>query len=175
MRRFAPILALMFLGFVSACRKHGSASLTVPEPNRRESAPLPPDSLRSTYDTEQDWSNPDHVIPLNYEQSQGKRLFYAYCVWCHADSTPAGPSNRANLTPNPHLINDGTALNALSDQYMEDMIALGGSALGKSAMMPPYGKSLDRDQIRALIAYMRAVAQPPYQKPARPGPSYERR
>jgi hypothetical protein len=31
-------------------------------------------------------------------------------VWCHADSTPAGPSNRSNVTPNPALFNDGSLL-----------------------------------------------------------------
>lgn len=161
MRRLGLVLTVLVLILLGACGK--------------QRAPSPPDVLRNAYDTEQDWNNPDHLIPLNYQQAQGKRLFYAYCVWCHADSTPAGPSNRSNLTPNPHLIDDGTVLNQLSDDYLENMIGLGGSALGKSAMMPPYGRSLNRDQIQALIAYMRAVAQPPYQKPARPGSSYERK
>jgi mono/diheme cytochrome c family protein len=155
------LLALILASILGACRKQAVESGPQQHPN--------------AYESEIDSNNAEHVIPLNYEEAQGKRLFNAYCVWCHADSTPAGPSNRSNLTPVPHLASDGSALNPLSDQYLENMIALGGSAVGKSAMMPPWGKTLDRDQIRALIAYMRAVAQPPYQKPARPGPSYERR
>ena len=134
-----------------------------------------PDETFGTYDTEPDWNDSTKLTRLGYQESQGKRVFYQYCVWCHADASPAGPSNRSNVTPVPPLMNDGEKLNRESDEYMQNIITLGGSALGKSAMMPPYGKSLDRDQIRALIAYMRAVAQPPYQKPARPGPSYERR
>lgn len=132
----------------------------------------PPDALLRAYDVEPDWNDPQRLIPLNYEQAQGKRLFYERCVWCHADSTPAGPSNRNNVSPTPALLNDGATLNALSDEYLQNLIALGGSAVGKSAMMPPWGRTLTQGEIRALIAYTRAIAQPPYQPPARPGPKF---
>ncbi len=115
-----------------------------------------------TYGDEPDWSDPTRTIPLNYQQSQGQRLFYRDCVWCHADSTPAGPSNRSNVSPTPSLMNDGSVLNKLDDDYLQNIIALGGSAVGKSAMMPPWGKSLSQDDVRSLIAYIRAIAQPPY-------------
>ncbi|HYK91446.1 MAG TPA: cytochrome c [Acidobacteriota bacterium] len=132
----------------------------------RKPGPTPAGPLERAYDSEQDWNDPQHLIPLNYEQSQGKRIFYSDCVWCHADATPAGPSNRSNLTPVPALSNDGTVLNVLSNEYLQNIIALGGSAVGKSASMPPWGKILNQDEIRAVIAYMRAIAQPPYRAPA---------
>jgi len=128
-----------------------------------------PDPLRSSYDSEPDWNDPQRIIPLNYEQAQGKRIFYQQCVWCHADSTPAGPSNRSNVTPIPPLFNDGSVLDAQSDEFFQSIIALGGSALGKSAMMPPYGKTLTQGEIRSLIAFERAIAVPPYQPPVQPG------
>src|SRR2546429_9531774 len=109
------------------------------------------------------------MIPLGYQQAQGKRVFYQYCVWCHADSTPAGPSNRSNLTPVPALLDDGATLNAESDEYLGNIITLGASASGKSAMMRPYGRTLSPEEIRSVIAFTRAIAQPPYQPPGRPG------
>jgi mono/diheme cytochrome c family protein len=130
------------------------------------------DPLLRAYDVEPDWNDPQRIIPLNYQQAQGKRLFYEKCVWCHADSTPAGPSNRNNVTPAPALMNDGNALNNLSDEYLQNITALGGSAMGKSATMPPWGRTLTQDEIRAIVAYARAIAQPPYRPPVRPGPSY---
>ncbi len=139
---------------------------------RGKGAPVSADPLLKAYDVEPDWNDPQRMIPLNYQRAQGKRLFYEQCVWCHADSTPAGPSNRNNLTPAPALMNDGNALNSLSDEYMQNIIALGGSAVGKSAMMPPWGRALTQEEIRAIIAYARAIAQPPYRPPARPGPQY---
>jgi mono/diheme cytochrome c family protein len=137
----------------------------------KKQAPAQPDPLARAYDSEPDWNDAQHVIPLTYQQSQGKRLFYTYCVWCHADATPAGPSNRSNLQPMPPLMNDGSVLNGRSDEDMVNLITLGGSALGKSAMMPPYGQTLRKDDIRALVAYMRAIAQPPYSAPAQRGQS----
>jgi mono/diheme cytochrome c family protein len=130
------------------------------------------DPLLAAYDTEADWSDAQRVIPLSYQQAQGKRIFYQQCVWCHADSTPAGPSNRSNLTPLPPLLDDGSALNAESDEYMQNIVTLGGTAMGKSPMMPPYGRMLSTEEIRSVIAFTRAVAQPPYQPPARAESQY---
>ncbi len=160
MPKHSFLVALLIAGSlaVSACHK--------------KSAAVSSDPLLKAYDTEHDWNDPQHTIPLNYQQAQGKRVFYTNCVWCHADATPAGPSNRGNLTPNPPLLNDGTTLNDVSDEFMQNIITLGGSALGKSAIMPPWGQTLTPDQVRAVIAYARAIAQPPYKPPARPGPQY---
>ena len=154
-RLFASISLLFMIGAGSGCSKHA------------ETAPV--DKLRSAYDTEADWTDAQHVIQLNYRQAQGKRIFYQQCVWCHADATPAGPSNRSNLTPMPPLLNDGATLNTESDEYMQNIITLGGSAMGKSAMMPPYGGVLTPEEVRSAIAFTRAISQPPYQRSGRPG------
>ena len=117
-----------------------------------------------SYGTEADWNNPDRTLPLDYNQDQGKRVFYQQCVWCHSDTTPAGPSNRSNVSPDPPLMNDGNILNKESDASLRKVIALGGSAVGKSAMMPPYGSTLSEEEIDDVIAYMRVIAVPEYHK-----------
>ena len=131
-----------------------------------------PDPTLRAYDSEQDWNDPQRVIPLNYQQAQGKRVFYQYCIWCHADATPAGPSNRSNLNPMPPLANDGAVFNPLSDDLLRNTITLGGSAVGRSALMPPWGRTLKSDDIDAVISFYRAIAQPSYAAPAQPGPKY---
>jgi mono/diheme cytochrome c family protein len=138
----------------------------------KTAALVKPDEAFGAYDTEPDWNDSTKLTKLGYQESQGKRVFYQYCVWCHADASPAGPSNRSNVTPVPPLMNDGEKLNGESDEYMQNIITLGGSALGKSAMMPPYGKTLSPGEILAVIAFTRAIAQPTYQKPGRPGSQY---
>jgi mono/diheme cytochrome c family protein len=157
-RAFAFALVLAVLAGLSGCRK--------------QTGPAKADPLLAAYDSEADWNDSTKMIPLSYQQAQGKRVFYQYCVWCHADATPAGPSNRSNLTPVPPLLNDGATLNAESDEYLQNIITLGGSAMGKSAMMPPYGRTLSAEEIRSVIAFTRAIAQPPYQPPGRPGSQY---
>jgi len=152
------LLLVVCMGFTTSCSEKLAA--TASNPHSR------------AYDTEPDWSDSQRVIPLDYQQARGKRLFYQYCVWCHADATPAGPSNRSNLNPAPPLANDGTTLNSVSDDFLRNTITLGGSAVGKSALMPPWGETLRPDDIDAVIAFYRTIAQPPYQVPARPGPKY---
>lgn len=152
------VLLGMTLAGVAGCSKHAETAKV--------------DPLLAAYDTEADWTDAQHVISLSYQQAQGKRIFYQQCVWCHADATPAGPSNRSNLTPVPPLLNDGATLNAESDEFVQNIITLGGSAMGKSAMMPPYGRLLSAEEIRSVIAFTRAIAQPPYQPPGRPGSQY---
>jgi mono/diheme cytochrome c family protein len=139
---------------------------------KKGAAEVKPDVAFGAYDTEPDWNDSTKLVKLGYLESQGKRVFYQYCVWCHADASPAGPSNRSNVTPVPPLMNDGDKLNGESDEFMQNIITLGGSALGKSAMMPPYGKTLSSGEIKAVIAFTRAIAQPAYQKPGRPGSQY---
>jgi len=158
LRNFIFVLSLLVLDGLSGCRK--------PTPVAKA------DPLLAAYDSEQDWSDSTKLIPLGYQQAQGKRVFYQHCVWCHADTTPAGPSNRSNLTPVPSLLNDGATLNVESDEYMQNIITLGGSAMGKSAMMPPYGRTLSVEEILSVIAFTRAIAQPPYQPPGRPASQY---
>lgn len=157
-RILAGALVVMTLAGMSSCRKHADTAKA--------------DPLLAAYDTETDWTDSQKIIPLGYQETQGKRIFYQHCVWCHADATPAGPSNRSNLTPVPPLLNDGATLNVESDQYLQNIITLGGSAMGKSAMMPPYGRMLSAEEIRSVIAFTRAMAQPPYQPPGRPGSQY---
>jgi cytochrome c oxidase cbb3-type subunit 3 len=146
--------------------------LLVPVSCKKQPQNTNADAAFGAYDTEPDWNDTSKLIKLGYAESQGKHVFYTYCVWCHADATPAGPSNRSNLTPIPPLMNDGEKLNGEGDEYLQNVITLGGGALGKSEMMPPYGKTLTPVEIKAVIAYTRAVAQPPYQKPGRPGSQY---
>jgi cytochrome c5 len=156
-RAAAPVFLFVLLGALSACTK---------------APPAATNPLDHAYGTEPDWNNPQHLITLNYQQAQGKRVFYSACVWCHADSTPAGPSNRYNLNPNPALMNDGSVLNPLTDEYLHNIIELGGSAMGKSGLMPPWGKMLSESDIQAVIAFTRAIAQPAYHPPARPASQY---
>ena len=156
MRRQRIILFLVIPAFIilSSCQRKPAVSTANP--------------ILNAYDVEQSSTDPQRLIPLNYQQAQGKRVFNNNCVWCHADATQAGPSNRSNLSPTPPLFTDGETFNSLSDDSMRNTITLGGSAMGKSAIMPPWGKTLTPEEIRAVLAYARAVAQPPYKASARP-------
>ena len=101
---------------------------------------------------------------LGYEQKLGKEMNDKYCIRCHdPESTPERVSNFDNLSPKPHLFNDGAALNGLTNSDLASIISRGGLAVGKSAQMPAWDATLKPVELKALIAYIRAIADPPYQ------------
>ena len=103
-------------------------------------------------------------IALGYEQTLGKTVNDVYCIRCHdSESTAERVSNLDNLSPAPHQFGDGATLNRMSDSDLNNMIAHGGPALGKSPQMPGYSATLKPAEIRAVVSYIRTVADPPYQ------------
>jgi mono/diheme cytochrome c family protein len=102
-------------------------------------------------------------IALDYEQTLGRQLNDHYCSRCHnPESTPERVSNFDNLTTKPHPFTEGDTLNKMTGEELLAIISHGGAALSKSAEMPPFGYTLTKSDLQALIAYIRAVSDPPY-------------
>ncbi|PYX76678.1 MAG: hypothetical protein DMG78_00875 [Acidobacteria bacterium] len=101
-------------------------------------------------------------IALGYQQTLGRRLNEQYCDRCHnAESTAERVSNYDNLEVKPHPFTEGETLDKLSDADLTAIITYGGPALNKSALMPAWGNTLKKTDVQALIAYIRAVSDPP--------------
>jgi mono/diheme cytochrome c family protein len=110
---------------------------------------------------------------LDYQERVGAILVDKNCSRCHdPESSPQRVSNYDNLEVKPHQFTDGNTLNKMSDADLTSIILHGGPALNRSALMPPYGNTLSSTDVKALIAYTRAVSDPPYQPP---GTVYERK
>jgi len=102
-------------------------------------------------------------IALGYQQELGFQLDTKYCARCHdPESTPERVSNYDNLEVKPHPFTEGDTLNQMSDADLTAIISHGGPALNKSALMPPYGYTLSKTEIEALISYIRLISDPPY-------------
>jgi len=102
-------------------------------------------------------------IALGYQQELGFQLDNKYCARCHdPESTPERVSNYDNLETKPHPFTEGDTLNKMSDADLTAIISHGGPALNKSALMPPYGYTLSKTEIEALISYIRLISDPPY-------------
>ena len=105
-------------------------------------------------------------IALGYQQTLGRRLDDQYCERCHnPESTVERVSNFDNLDVKPHPFTEGDTLNKISDSDLTAIISHGGAALNKSALMPAWGNTLSRAEIQALIAYIRAISDPPSRGP----------
>lgn len=105
-------------------------------------------------------------IALGYQEMLGSQLNDQYCARCHnQESTPERVSNYDNLATKPHPFTEGDTLNKMSDADLAAIISHGGPALNKSPLMPPYGYTLSKSEIQAVIAYIRMVSDPPYGVP----------
>ena len=103
--------------------------------------------------------SPKQEAVLNYEQSNGKKLFEHYCAVCHGASGEGDGFNAFNLSPKPRNLADRAAMTSFSDQQLADAISRGGWERGKSNLMPPWGHTLNERQIRYLVAYLRTLRE----------------
>ena len=102
-------------------------------------------------------------IALGYRERLGAHLDETYCSRCHnPESTVERVSNYDNLEVKPHPFTEGETLNKISDADLQAIISYGGPAINKSPLMPPYGYTLSKTDIQALIAYIRMVSDPPF-------------
>lgn len=92
----------------------------------------------------------------------GKETYKARCAQCHGEDGKANTTIAKALQPPPRDHSDGNYMNKLDDTHLAKVIKGGGTAVGKSAIMPPQPDLTD-DQVANLIAYMRSLANPPYQ------------
>jgi mono/diheme cytochrome c family protein len=101
--------------------------------------------------------------------AEGKKLYAAYCSSCHGDGGKGDGVAARSLPVKPADHTNGTIMNPLTDKFLTDIIARGGSAVNKSAFMPAWGSSLDSKQISDIVAYMRSIANPAYKRQEKTG------
>ena len=105
-------------------------------------------------------------LAAGYQQQLGFELDQKYCARCHdPESTPQRVSNYDNLEVKPHAFTEGDTLNKLNDSDLLAIIGHGGPALNRSPLMPPFGATLSKSEIQALVAFIRLVSEPPYKLP----------
>jgi len=91
-------------------------------------------------------------------QQKGKELYEHYCVLCHGSGGQGDGFNAYNLKPRPQNFTDAAFMRSLSDTDVIDVIKGGGRSIGRSVLMPPWGKTLTGKQIQAIVAYLRTFA-----------------
>jgi mono/diheme cytochrome c family protein len=92
----------------------------------------------------------------------GKQLYQQRCSPCHGADGKANTPTAQALNPKPRDHTNGAYMNALSNDHLVKVIKQGGTAVGKSPIMPPQA-DLNDQQIQDVIAFVRSLAMPPYQ------------
>ncbi len=93
------------------------------------------------------------------DASKGKVSFQVDCGACHGSTGKGDGPGAGALNPKPRDLTDGAYMGKLNDQYLFDVIAKGGPALGKSAAMPPWIPTLKDRDITDVVAYIRSLSK----------------
>ena len=102
------------------------------------------------------------VLSWAQNQAEGRKLYASYCSTCHGEKGKGDGMAAKSLPAKPADHTNGAIMNQMNDKFLLDIIAKGGSAVGKSSFMPSWGSALDEKQIRDLIVFIRTLAVPAY-------------
>ena len=91
--------------------------------------------------------------------ARGQEVFLRYCGPCHGPTGQGdGKFFATGLEPKPIDLSDESYLRTRTDAELFQWIREGSSAAGRSLLCPPWGKTLDEEQIRELVAFIRTLA-----------------
>jgi mono/diheme cytochrome c family protein len=92
----------------------------------------------------------------------GRVTYVQFCSSCHgAEGRGDGPfakSLQAKYKVLPRNLTQAAYFENKSDQDLFSVISLGGGHYGRSTMMPAWTVTLKPDQIKDLVAYIRAIS-----------------
>jgi cytochrome c553 len=88
----------------------------------------------------------------------GELLYETYCTACHGVSGNGSGINVPQMSIQPRDHTDSREMGARTDGELARAIQGGGSAVGKSVLMPPWGAILDDDETQALVAHLRKLS-----------------
>lgn len=133
-------------------------------PAQPEPAPEPEPEPQPAAAAEPEAAAPGAAVDLSAADVEaGKADYQLYCATCHGAAGAGDGPLAPTLDPKPAHHNDGSYMNPLSNEHLFKVIKEGGQAVGKSAMMAPWGGTLSDAQIVDVIAFIRTLAVPPYE------------
>ena len=90
-------------------------------------------------------------------RNSGENNYLKYCSICHGLRGDGDGYNAPFLPVKPTVHSDSAHMSRRPDDTLFDGIYAGGYILNKSHFMPPWGLLLSREEIEALVVYMREL------------------
>lgn len=100
---------------------------------------------------------PNQGTGLTASQMHGKAMYLYYCATCHGATGNSDGFNSYSLKPSPPKLSDPKIMAPLSDKTLKHAIKDGGTALGLSPHMPPWGRVLTNRDIDDTIQYIHTL------------------
>jgi len=88
------------------------------------------------------------------------KVYKFYCAQCHGLTGKGdGPNVTKDFPVSPRNFTSAVEMNKLSDADIRNVIVEGGPVANKSPIMPPWGKTLVKDEVDALVKHLRNICQ----------------
>ena len=85
--------------------------------------------------------------------------YKTYCVQCHGMQGNGQGVNIRDMSVQPRDHTDAKAMSTRSDEMLFKVIKEGGLAIDKSVLMPPWGDTLNDDEIHDMVQYLRTLCK----------------
>jgi len=86
-------------------------------------------------------------------------IYKTYCWQCHGMKGNGMGINIRDMSVQPRDHSDAKEMSSRSDEDLFKAIKLGGRAVDKSVLMPPWDGVLSDDEIHELVKYLRELCQ----------------
>jgi cytochrome c553 len=93
--------------------------------------------------------------------ASGRSSYVTYCAPCHGERGEGDGPLSPLLEPRPPRHSDAAYMQKLSDDYLLRLLKEGGPAVGRSALMGEWGRTLSDAQLRELIEFIRTLPKRP--------------
>lgn len=80
-----------------------------------------------------------------------------YCAQCHGEQGKGDGINAKLIPVEPRNHTDSVEMSKLSDAKLFEAISGGGVAVDKSTLMPPYERTLAKEENQAVVQYLRKL------------------
>jgi mono/diheme cytochrome c family protein len=94
------------------------------------------------------------------QAADSEQLYKFYCAQCHGlQGKGDGPNVVKDFPVDPRNFTKADEMNKLSDADIRNVILDGGPVANKSPMMPPWSKTLAKDEVDALVKHLRKLCK----------------
>ena len=98
------------------------------------------------------------AVAANASATQPNEVYNYYCAQCHgSEGKGDGPNVTADFPVDPRDFTETAEMNKLSNADIRNVIIDGGPIADKSPMMPPWGKTLNDEEVDALVQHLRKL------------------
>lgn len=99
-----------------------------------------------------------HLNAAPVAAADAEVVYKFYCAQCHGLAGKGdGPNVTKDFPVSPRNFTDAGEMNKLSNADIKNVILDGGPSVGKSPMMPPWGKTLTDEEVDGLVGYLRVL------------------